>query len=604
MRGWLMTLLDLSLAASLMVWIVLLFRLALRPLSRKYFYLLWSAVFIRAVCPFSYSSPFSAFRFFSFMRTKGSQLTFSPEPYQAARLSGLLGPGDAASQAGGAASSAAAGAAAAAGTGTGAQTGALAAQAAAGGNMLPQILFGLWAAGVVLLLAWGLFSWLRLRRRTAAAIGTEEGICETDRISTAFVLGFFRPGIYLPAGLAGQKREFVLRHEKIHVKRHDHQFKMLAWLIVVLHWFNPLLWLSFALLARDMEMSCDERVLEAVGEEQKENYGEFLLSLAVPGGFPAGSPLAFGESSVKARIRNVLKYKKKKRAAVTAALLLVLAGLLFCLSNPSGQEAVDIIGGADGPTSIFIRGEMDLSAEDASASEEERFLQKWAEAAGHRDAAAVYEMLSPELQARAEELGIERAADENGEEVLTMGWSSPYLAADPVITVHAGLDAEDNVISLTAEITYPALTSEPLWYVWKDYLTLERDGDAYQVSGWERRTFFEFASLAEIQEAYRDWTPDYYEPVDGNRSAADWLIYHDLEGTNPEYYGTVFSTPVRALEETLHVSGGTSETKMQEDGSAIVTYRFADTAIRVRMIQPGLSEGSEIWLPDDGEINM
>ena len=85
MRGWLMTLLDLSLAASLMVWIVLLFRLALRPLSRKYFYLLWSAVFIRAVCPFSYSSPFSAFRFFSFMRTKGSQLTFSPEREQAPR---------------------------------------------------------------------------------------------------------------------------------------------------------------------------------------------------------------------------------------------------------------------------------------------------------------------------------------------------------------------------------------------------------------------------------------------------------------------------------------------------------------------------------------
>ena len=80
MRGWLMTLLDLSLAASLMVWIVLLFRLALRPLSRKYFYLLWSAVFIRAVCPFSYSSPFSAFRFFSFMRTKGSSLPFRRNP--------------------------------------------------------------------------------------------------------------------------------------------------------------------------------------------------------------------------------------------------------------------------------------------------------------------------------------------------------------------------------------------------------------------------------------------------------------------------------------------------------------------------------------------
>ena len=213
-------------------------------------------------------------------------------------------------------------------------------------------------------------------------------------------------------------------------------------------------------------------------------------------------------------------------------------------------------------------------------------------------------MVWPGGRGRAGGLGVERAADENGEEVLTMGWSSPYLAADPVITVHAGLDAEDNVISLTAEITYPALTSEPLWYVWKDYLMLERDGDAYQVSGWERRTFFEFASLAEIQEAYRDWTPDYYEPVDGNRSAADWLIYHDLEGTNPEYYGTVFSTPVRALEETLHVSGGTSETKMQEDGSAIVTYRFPGTEIRVSMIQPGLSEAREILLVEHGLINM
>lgn len=597
MSGWLSTLLDLSMAASLTVLAVLLFRMVLRPLSKKYFYLLWSAVFIRAVCSFSYSSPFSVFRLFSFMRTEGNQLTVSLDPYQSVRLSQIFGLGDAVSQAGGTGASAAVEAAGAAQAGTGA--GALAAKAASGGNGVLTVLIVVWAAGVLLLLAWGFLSWFRLRRRTAAAVRTEEGVFESDQLSTAFVLGLFRPRIYLPAGLTGQEREFVLRHEKIHLRRHDHQFKMLAWLAAVLHWFNPFLWLSFVLLTRDMEMSCDECVLEAVGEDQKENYGEFLLSLAAPSGFPAGSPLAFGESSVKARIRNILKYKKRRRAAVIAALLLVLAGIWICLSNPSGQEAVELIGGSEGPTSIFIRGEMDLSAEDASASEEELFLQKWAEAAGNRDAAAVYEMLSPELQARAEELGIERTEGENGEEVMTMGWSSPFLAADPVVLVYLSLDAEENVTALKADIIYPGITSEPLWWVWKDTIVLGMEGDSYQVTGWERRTFFEpITSYADFMEAYGNWMPDYLSASVSESSFADLLVQHDLAGTDPDYYGTAFESPVSALEETLHLSGGESQVQMEE-GAASVTYRFDDGEIQARMVQPGLSEGSEIWVPEE-----
>ena len=585
MREWMITLLDLSLAASLAVLAVLLLRLVIRPLSKKYFYWLWSAVFLRAVCPFSYSSPFSFFRLFSFMRTEGGQLTVSLEPYQAVRLSGILGLGDGAFQAGAASAPQA-----------GVDANIFASQAAAGGRMIFTALAVIWTAGVVALLLWGVFSWLRIRRRAALAVRTEEGVYETDQISTAFVLGFFRPRIYLPAGIRGQEREFVLLHERIHLRRHDHQYKMLAWLVVVLHWFNPVLWLSFVLLTRDMEMSCDERVLEEAGEGQKENYGEFLLSLAAPSGFPAGSPLAFGESSVKARIRNILRYKKRGKAAVIAAAVLVALGIWLCLSNPSGQEAVSVIGGAEGPTDIWVTEEPAQPEAGTFASDAEGFLTAWAQAAGSRDADAVYETLSPELRARAEEFGIEWGQDENGEEVLTMGWSSPFLVLDPVIEILP--DSPEGV--LEAEITYPSITSNPLWWVWKDYLTLEPAGDAYQVTDWEQRMFFEpITSYADFAEAYESWMPDYFDASVVDRSFAEILVQHDLAGTNPEYYGTAFSNPSAGLEETLHLGGGESQTQMEGEGEALVTYRFQDGEIQARMVQPGLSEGSQIWVPKE-----
>ena len=584
MREWMSLLFDLSLAASITVLAVLLLRLFLRLVSKKYLYLLWLAVFVRAVCPFSYSSPFSVFRLFSFMRTEGGQLTAALAPAQAAWLSSALGLEGTWSQAGGSAELAASAAA---------QAGAEAGQAAvlaSAGHLLPAVLTAVWAAGVLLLLGWGLVSRLRLGRKVSLAVRAEEGIYETDQISTAFVLGFFRPRIYLPTGLSAKERDFVIRHERVHLRRHDHQLKLLAWVAAAVHWFNPLLWFALALLTRDMEMSCDEQVLDDVGEGQRESYGEALLSLAAPAGFPAGGPLAFGESSVKARIRNILKYKKKGRIAAAAALILVIVGIWFCLSNPSGQEAVSMIGGADGPTSIWLAGDAeDLTEEDRLAA----FVQLWAAAAGNRNAEYVYESLSPELQARADELGIERTAavDEDGKPVLSMGWSSPFLAGTPVIKLSEGTPAE-------AEITYPGLTSDMIWWVWKDNITLEPEGDSWQITGWERREFFEISSCEAFQEAYEDWTPDYMSSSFEDHSFAEELVLRDLAGQDPEYYEEHFYTPEAALEWTLHLEGGEAQTQMEEEGKALVTYRFQDGEIEVRMIQPGLSQGSDVWLPE------
>ena len=313
MREWMTALFELGVAASLTALAVLALSMLLRPLSKKYVYLLWLAVFVRAVCPFSYTSPFSVFRLFSFMRTEGSQLTVAAGSGQAVRLAGILGLKSAGE--GAAAWPATGGTLAGRGTGAAAQAGADfgALSGAGAGEAFLTALLCVWAVGVLFLLAWGLFSWIRLRRRIALAVRAGDGAYESEQISTAFVLGFFRPRIYLPAELSGKKREYVLRHERIHIRRRDPQLKLLAWLAAALHWWNPFLWLAFSLFVRDMEMSCDERVLDEIGAEQKENYGEFLLALAAPAGFPAGSPLAFGETSVRARIRSILKYKKRKR---------------------------------------------------------------------------------------------------------------------------------------------------------------------------------------------------------------------------------------------------------------------------------------------------
>ena len=591
MREWMTALFELGVAASLTALAVLALSMLLRPLSKKYVYLLWLAVFVRAVCPFSYTSPFSVFRLFSFMRTEGSQLTVAAGSGQAVRLAGILGLKSAGE--GAAAWPAAGGTLAGGGTGAAAQAGADfgALPGAGAGETLLTALLCVWAAGVLFLLAWGLFSWIRLRRRIALAVRAGDGAYESDQISTAFVLGFFRPRIYLPAGLSGKKREYVLRHERIHIRRRDPQLKLLAWLAAALHWWNPFLWLAFSLFVRDMEMSCDERVLDEIGAEQKENYGEFLLALAAPAGFPAGSPLAFGETSVRARIRSILKYKKRKRIIAALALLLVLAGLWLCLSNPSGQEAVSIIGGADGPTSVWVAGRGELPG----ASEEEQLtaiVQLWAAAAGNRNADYVYERLTPGLQARADELGIERVPGAGeGEEILTMGWSSPFLADTPIVK----LSVSEPV---TAEITYPGLTSDGNWWAWKDYITLERTEDAWLISEWERKEFFSITSYEDFREAYEDWLPDYLNSSLAGEDIAENLVQKDLAGEDPEYYEKTFHTPAAALEWALHLEGGETETQMQEEGKALVTYRFSDGEIEAQMVQPGLSDGSGVWLPE------
>ena len=130
-------------------------------------------------------------------------------------------------------------------------------------------------------------------------------------MQTPFVLGLIRPKIYLPAGLNDDERDYILLHEQIHIRRKDHIIKMLAFFVLCIHWFNPLVWVAYLIMSIDMELSCDERVLKDMNEEIKKPYANSLLSLATGRHILNGSPIAFGEGNVKRRIINVLNYKNQ-----------------------------------------------------------------------------------------------------------------------------------------------------------------------------------------------------------------------------------------------------------------------------------------------------
>ena len=162
----------------------------------------------------------------------------------------------------------------------------------------------------------------------------EENIFEVKNLKTPFVLGVIKPKIYLPPGINAEEKKYILLHEQTHIQRKDHVIKILAFFILSIHWFNPLVWIAFILMSTDMELSCDERVLKEMNEDIKKPYANSLLSLAAERHILNGSPLAFSEGNVKGRIKNVLNYKKPRFWVVVIAIILVVGVTIGCSTNP------------------------------------------------------------------------------------------------------------------------------------------------------------------------------------------------------------------------------------------------------------------------------
>ncbi len=192
----------------------------------------------------------------------------------------------------------------------------------------------IWFFGVTILLVYSLVSVLSLKRQLKDAQLIEKNIFEAKNLKTPFVLGLVNPRIYLPVGLSKEQQNYIIMHEQAHIHRKDNIIKILAFVIVSIHWFNPLVWIAFMLMSTDMELSCDEKVLKAMDDEMKKPYANSLLSLAVGKHILNGSPLAFGEGNVKRRIKNVLSYKKPKVWVILFSIIIVTAIGIGLVTNP------------------------------------------------------------------------------------------------------------------------------------------------------------------------------------------------------------------------------------------------------------------------------
>lgn len=190
-----------------------------------------------------------------------------------------------------------------------------------------------WIIGVIAMLIYAIVSYVLLRKRVSASIRSGNAyIC--DNISAPFILGVINPKIYLPSALQGREKIFVLAHEKAHISRCDHIWKPLAFLLLSVYWFNPLLWLGYVLLCRDIEFACDEKVAKKIKQNERIEYSETLLNIGVSRLRIAACPLAFGEVSVKSRIKNVLNYRKPAFWIIIVAVAACVVVSVCFLTNP------------------------------------------------------------------------------------------------------------------------------------------------------------------------------------------------------------------------------------------------------------------------------
>lgn len=322
MEHWIQTLLTMTATAAVAAAAVMILRLLLKKAPRWITCCLWLVVFLRMVCPTGLSLPVSLVP----QGVSGGAYVAQvlPDTTQAAPEEPLPLSSDDSAQAAPASAQA---------------TPAAQTAPAVPGNTpaWPRVLMGLWGLGVAATLLWAALSYGRLRRRIADAVRIEGNLYETDRIDTPFVCGFFRPCIYLPVGLDATDRQYVLLHERAHIRRRDHLVKPLFYLALCVHWFNPVLWLAYRLLCRDIETACDQAVIRSLDKPGTAQYAAALLHLGRKPSLPNAVPLAFGEEDAKGRIRSVLSYKKPALWLVLVAAVACLAAGVLLLGNSNQQ---------------------------------------------------------------------------------------------------------------------------------------------------------------------------------------------------------------------------------------------------------------------------
>lgn len=220
------------------------------------------------------------------------------------------------------------------------------------------ILSCIWVAGVALILGYALVSYLLLRRRISTATLLHENIKQSERVSSPFVLGLFRPTIYLPYSMNECDMTHVISHERAHIRRGDHWWKLIGFLLLAIYWFNPLVWVAYILFCRDIELACDEKVVAGMDSADRQAYSTALLHCSVHSRTLTACPVAFGEVGVKGRIKSVMNYKKPAFWVVILALIVCIAAGICFLTVPTDDaphsEDVTGLSAPEGGTDPYV----------------------------------------------------------------------------------------------------------------------------------------------------------------------------------------------------------------------------------------------------------
>lgn len=310
MNEFFLKIINMSISASWLIFAVLILRLALKKAPKWVNVLLWGIVAIRLICPFSFESALSLIPSAETFPKKiisgpsfDVQSGITPvdnriNDYLGDRyFEGVTVPAN-------------------------------------NGNTIMTILTIVWTIGILLLVAYTVISYWRLHREIDTAVRYKDNIFQSENVSSPFVLGLIKPRIYLPFKLDGQDMEHVVAHEQAHIRRKDHWWKPLGFLLLTIHWFNPLMWLAYVLLCRDIELACDEKVIKGLSNEQRADYTQALVACSVNRRMIAACPLTFGEVGVKERVKSVMNYKKPAFWVIIIAVI-VCVGVAVCfLTNP------------------------------------------------------------------------------------------------------------------------------------------------------------------------------------------------------------------------------------------------------------------------------
>lgn len=438
-------------------------------------------------------------------------------------------------------------------------------------NGAGKVLFLLWLAGMLGMLGYGGIKTTVLERRVRASIPLEDKVYLCDWVPGPFLLGVFRPRIYLPSSMPGESWKYVLLHERAHLKRGDNFWKPFGYLILSIYWFHPLCWAAYQLFCRDIEFACDERATRFLEDGDRAGYCKTLLDCSLERKKVDALPVAFGEVSVKKRVKTIL-YGKKPTLWGSLAVLAVCGILSLCfLTNrkASGQDAEPV-------------------------QEVTDFVQDWAEAFSDRDGERILTLSTEQVQKDLEERGLLN----RGEDFAAFGFSSPVFlwgegSGYEVISAESG----------EAEILYYGWTSDPHVEVWREKLVFSVQDGAYVVTGEEIQFLNDIASLEEYEAAYPEGLKSIWMDYTQN-GLGEVLNEHALEKNSTGYRALL--QPDGAARKLLNLSEADSRVKIEilEEKEQLARVRISfqtgsgeadGETVEVEMIQPWGAEG--IWVP-------